>query len=278
MHGAELAPGWGEEMRRDLWEGAPWKLAKALDDGDKASRRLTTFGGQHHLRKASLTLARIRGGVELRIEYTGTNARLPREAYGRALEHDLARFEIASPHLPPESATPLVVDTPKQVNVEKESATMAEKLRHLEGAGYDAALKAGKKLEPRVAARVLEEAMAGENPRGRRRACHVAAALTNAWRGGRSTPRSGILPHRKDGGGRGSCLATARCSRGPARARYVAEVPSNLSAAVAVKAFETVLRNAKSALQRIRRSTGSRPLGGLSSWGARVRRLRTIAK
>src|SRR5262249_22114381 len=143
------------------------------------SGRLFTLGGQHHIRKASLMLARARAGLELRIEHTGTNARLPRVAYCRLLEQDLARFEIAAPEIPEESATPLTVEAAKPVNVVKETATLTEKLRHLEGSGYNAAIKAGRKLEPSVVARVLKAAMEEDDPRVRRRACEVAAALPN---------------------------------------------------------------------------------------------------
>src|SRR5262249_11414682 len=108
-----------------------------------------------------------------------TNARLPRVAYCRLLEQDLARFEIAAPEIPEESATPLTVEAAKPVNVVKETATLTEKLRHLEGSGYNAAIKAGRKLEPSVVARVLKAAMEEDDPRVRRRACEVAAALPN---------------------------------------------------------------------------------------------------
>ena len=179
MHDATLATRWAGEMRRALWELAPWKLQTALDQGVK-SGRLFTLGGQHHIRKASLMLARVPdGGVELRIEHTGTNARLPRIAYCRSLEQDLARFEIAAPEIPIESVAPLTVETPKQVNVVKEIATLTEKLRHPEPSAYDAAIKAGRKLEPSVASRVLEAAMEEEDPRVRRRAFEVASSLRN---------------------------------------------------------------------------------------------------
>jgi hypothetical protein len=190
MQEAALAPRWADELRRVLWELAPWQLGSALPDGAGVRARLVTFGGQRQIRKASLVLARTAAGPELAIDYTGTNRRLPRTAFARLAEQDLARFEIAVPELPDEAelpeaelpdeaGTPLVVAPPAPVEAGKQAGVLAAKLRHLQGSGYDAALAAGRKLDPAVAGQVLAAAMDDADPQVRSRACTIAGALRN---------------------------------------------------------------------------------------------------
>jgi hypothetical protein len=179
---APLADRWAAELGRILWGLAPWKLAVALDGLAVKSHRLSTFGGQRQIRKASLMLERAPGDanrVRLSIEYTGTNARLPLIAFCRSVDQDLARFGLAPADLPDEATAPapLAMEAPAAVDVEKVSRTLATKLRHLEGAGYDAAIAAARKLDPAVAAGVLAEAMRDPAPGVRRRACEVAGVL-----------------------------------------------------------------------------------------------------
>jgi HEAT repeat protein len=117
-------------------------------------------------------------GLELRIDDTGTNARMPATDFARDLEHDLVRKGLSPPYGFSANSEPgaLTVKAPVPVDDGKESARLAAKLRSQESSAYSAAVKAAQKLGPAAAAPILSEAMRAGDASVRRRACEVAGA------------------------------------------------------------------------------------------------------
>jgi hypothetical protein len=180
MNDAALADRWAEALRRELWELAPWKLPSALPPTAHKAERLMTFPGQHQIRKASLMLTQTPSGLELRLEFTGTNSRMPELAFKRLVEQDLARFGMLDgdpPGLAASGPTPIQVVSPRPIDIEKETARLREKLRHFEGDGYKSAVQAARRLGQELAASPLNEATRDPDPRVRRRALELAAEL-----------------------------------------------------------------------------------------------------
>jgi hypothetical protein len=108
VHDAPFAESWREVLRRALLRAAPWRFAAAIaaarSPPPEAKRkqkvvdlwlRLFAFPGQRHQRKASLMLVgTAKGEVQIAIDWTGSNARLPETRWTRAIEQDLRRFGL----------------------------------------------------------------------------------------------------------------------------------------------------------------------------------------
>ncbi|HVQ89539.1 MAG TPA: HEAT repeat domain-containing protein [Mycobacteriales bacterium] len=181
MHEAQWAPRWAQELRRVLWELAPWRLDSAAPATASGAARLITFGGQRSARKAALVLTR-EPDLRLAIHYTGTNRRLPGIAFARLLEQDLARFGLAAPQLPAETGTAPAIAPAGPVDagkVDRYIGVLTAKLRQFEHTDRDAAIAAGRKLDPAVAGGVLAAAMDDPDPQVRRRALDIAGELRN---------------------------------------------------------------------------------------------------
>jgi hypothetical protein len=94
----DLTATWAPRCAQELAAAAPWLLATAAAAVRPGQAlRLFGLGGVNIVRKPGVFLGNDRGRAALRVEFSGSSARLPAERWQRPIELDLVRAGLVDP-------------------------------------------------------------------------------------------------------------------------------------------------------------------------------------